>query len=53
MTTFEAIRRMTNRDLKLAHLLNFSNLISTASRERYKEIRKRGRKLMKYFELTK
>jgi hypothetical protein len=50
MIILDAIKRMTNRSLKRKNVLNFSNFTSKESSDRYIEIRKRGRKLMKYLE---
>jgi hypothetical protein len=44
---------MTKRSLNLKNLLNLSNFTSIASRERNKVMKKRGRKLIKYLEVTK
>jgi hypothetical protein len=47
----EAMKRMRNRSLGRTNLFNLSNLNSIASRDKYKMMKKRGRKLIKYLEV--
>jgi hypothetical protein len=48
MVKFEATKKMRNNRLGRRHLLSLSNLISMALSDRYKEMKNRGRRLMKY-----
>jgi hypothetical protein len=53
MIRLDVIKRMTKRSLNFKNLLNLSNLASMASRERKRVMKKRGKKLIKYREVTK
>ena len=53
MKTLDAIKRITKRNVGRMNFLSFSNLASTEWSERYRVMRKGGRKLAKYLELTK
>jgi len=53
MVRLDAIKRIVKRSLRLRNLFKFSNLNSIELSERYMDIRKRGKKLMKYREVTK
>ncbi|MDP2961104.1 MAG: hypothetical protein Q8N71_06735 [candidate division Zixibacteria bacterium] len=53
MIILDAIKSMTKKSLNRIILFNLSNLTSMALSDRYKEIKKRGRKQMKYLEVTK
>jgi hypothetical protein len=53
MIRLDRIKRETKSNLNRTSLLNLSSLISVASSERYTEIKKMGKKLMKYLELKK
>ena len=49
----DAMRRMTKSGLRRKNLLRLSNLLSMASRDENRSMKKRGRKLMNYREVTK
>ena len=51
MIKLEAMKRMRNKKLGRTNLFNLSNFNSIASRDKYKVIKKRGRKLIKYLEV--
>jgi hypothetical protein len=53
MNRLDAIKRITKSSFKRMNFLSFSNLASTEWSERYRVMRKGGRKLAKYLELTK
>jgi hypothetical protein len=53
MDRFDAIKRATKRNFKRINFLSFPNLTSMEWSERYRAMRKGGRKLAKYLELTK
>ena len=50
---FDVMRRIAKRTFGLRNLFRFSYFISMASRGRKRVTKKRGRKLMKYLEVTK
>jgi hypothetical protein len=53
MTRLDVIKRIVKRNLNLNNLLNPSNLTSMVLSERKRVIKKRGRKMIKYLEVTK
>ena len=53
MTRLEAIRRITKRGFSRRDFFNLSNFVSMLLSERKMEIKKRGRKLIKYLEVIK
>jgi hypothetical protein len=53
MTRFDAVKRKRKRGVRRNTLFNLGNLISSVSSERKRIIKKTGRKVIKYLEVTK
>jgi hypothetical protein len=53
MTRLDATKSITKRSFGRKNFFKVSNFVSTALSERYREMKKRGRKLMKYLEVIK
>jgi hypothetical protein len=53
MTKLDAIKRKRKRNLKRKYRLTLSERYSMARRDRNKDIKKRGRKVMKYLDVIK